>query len=249
MTPTLNVTTPMPRTWIVEKSGGSGGGPTDIPPAPPVTNLTATVTARSNMTWEVNVDYTKAGTANATNYTGVAVYLEDPDISNKPVAKLDGTTPLDGSRNLAGKWNPTKVTDSTASPATVLVPGQTRDRYIRIYLASYGPNTTPKLVRANEPGATPNIQVLIPAWNDSYVSGEEYARLITLPVANQTDYFDKVAPDGTTPPSYTLFLSYLPPDPALPLLSGLAEFGGVQITYMYLKADGTEAARADGPFI
>ena len=58
--------------------GGSGGGI-----APPVSiDPVAVLIWRNNGKVEISVHWTKGATATAANFTGVAVYLEDPDISS-----------------------------------------------------------------------------------------------------------------------------------------------------------------------
>ena len=76
--------------WIIESSGGGGGTAPTIPTAPPVTIVKAETFYRSDHKVEVDVLWTPATNATKTNFSGVAVYLEDPDISS------GGNVPLDG---------------------------------------------------------------------------------------------------------------------------------------------------------
>jgi hypothetical protein len=201
------------------------------------------LTARSDQKWEVDIYYHVVG-ATTDNFTGVAVYLEDPDISARPNIQLNGTAPLDGSRGAAGKWQPkfeNNVTPDIAAvsapnpyPITVIVDGLQRQRYIRIYLAVYGPNSDVQLVRANQTNPTPNVQVLVPVWSLKYVRGQEYAWLVS-------NVHVDVEPDFNRPdPNYKLEFSYTPPDPSIPLPPGMNPFGGVEIYYTYPDAKNTD---------
>jgi hypothetical protein len=222
--------------WIVEigsATPSTGGGGGDIPKAPAVTIVSATVTARSDGTQQIEVVYTPAAGANSTNYSGVDVFLEDPDISALPNAPLDGTTLLDGSAQLSGKWSPVIKTQSKKSPVTILVNGDTADRIVRIYLAAFGPNSSAQLVRANQPTPTPSIAVTVPKAAAQYVSGQEHCWQITNPQVRVNPAFDD--PAGAT---YTLTFSYTPPDPSIPLPPGMEPFGGVDIWYGYLDGAG-----------
>jgi hypothetical protein len=205
------------------------------PPAPNVTIGTATVTFRNDHKVEVDVNWTAGASANAQNFTGVAVYLEDPDISTGPIPKLDGSTTLDGTAQASGKWVPVFENDSLVSPA-ILFPdpdiSARQARNIRVYLASYGPNATPKLVRANQASPTPSIVVAIPRAPQSGESGMEYAFLITDPHVDINTDFDR--PD----PQYSLTFTYTPPDPTVTPPPGMNRFGGVRIFYVYYQPDG-----------
>lgn len=227
---------PLPGSWIIETGGGGGTGGGPVGPAPPVwIDPVAEVIFRNNQVIEVDVIWVKAASATSQNFSGVAVYLEDPDISSGSQIPLDASVVLDGSAQMSGNWAPARETDSYASPAVVFPDSQTtytQSRNVRIYLASFGPNSQPMLVRANEPGATPNIMVEIPIGPGQGESGMEWAFLITNPrVDIQTDYN---RPD----PQYYLTFFYDPPDPTAPVPPGVNRFGGVRIVFVYEDASG-----------
>ena len=231
-------------TWIYEittPSGQGGGGA--IPEAPPVTFgiPEAEVFFRTNHRVEVDVNWVPSPSATPQNFTGVAVYIEDPDVSSAVNSPLDGSTPLDGTRQQSGQWTPVFVNDSYSSPAIVFpdntMGGQSGASYrmqrtVRIYCAAYGPNSQPVLVRAGNPNATPSILVEIPLGQNQGESGQEYTGLVTnAAVQVVTDYN---RPD----PSYTLTFSYTPPDSSIPLPPGQNAFGGVRIIYVYYDSTG-----------
>ena len=231
----------------VTKNGGTttpGGAPNvTIDKTDPNGKPNPVITPRSNGQIEVQVYYTLAPEATADNFSGVDVYLEDPDISSQASMPMSGTRPMDGTTNqVSGKWTPvfenkssTVWTGSAAAhgPVDILVDNTSTslkkgmDRKVRIYLASYGPNSNAVLVRANQPNATPSVIAAIPPPGTIYVRGQEYAWLVTnCQVQLETD-FDR--PD----PNYRLLFSYTPPDLNTPLPTGMNPFGGVDIFYAY----------------
>jgi len=235
--------------WIIESGGGGGGGTTPvIPPAPPVTiNGPAEIFFRDNHQVEVDVEWTQAASATALNFTGCAVYLEDPDISSGGNIPLDGTRVLDGSNQMSGQWSPVLVNNSTAprskkSGTAVLfldttmgsVAGHTfrKPRNVRIYLAAFGPSTQPNLVRATDPNPTPNIMVEVAAAPIQYQSAMEWAFLCANPHVSVTTDYNR--PD----PNYYLTFTYDPPDPSIPLPKGVNAFGGCRIVFVYEDANG-----------
>lgn len=222
--------------------GSGGGGFTPPSASPPVSNLSASVIVRSNQIDEVVITYDVDASATLFNFAGVEVYLEDPDISSLPTMTLDGSSTLDGqTTQVAGNWSPLleNKNHSTWSatgaeqhdPADILVSqpkqgasyGLTRN--IRVYLASYGPYTSPHLIRANQPNATPSIVIPMPAPSESYERGEEYAWLITHPGVALEEEFDR--PD----PQYRMLYTYTPPNPGIPVPPGMKPFGGVEIKF------------------
>jgi hypothetical protein len=224
-------------------SGGGGGGGVSPPAggvAPPVTidPVASVLFMRNNHKIEVDVVWRKAGNATGRNFSGVAVYLEDPDISSGSQTPLDSTVVLDGSAQVSGDTAPAHVTDSTSSPAVVYPDSATtytQSRNVRIYLASFGPGGLNPLVRANDPSgatATPNIMVEVPIGPDQGQSGMEWAFLVDkVQVSVATDYN---RPD----PKYSLVFVYDPPDPSAPVPPGVNRFGGVRIVYIYYDAQG-----------
>ena len=215
--------------WIYEKTNTSGGGGVVVAPdAPPVVPGVGTAREIYNGLFEVDVPWTAGAGASPDNFAGVAVFLEDPDISTLAEAPLNGTASLDGTSQVSGKWQPVRETDSFTSPAVLQVDGQPAARDIRVYLQAYGKVTNATLVRANKTGATPSVKVTIPAAAGSYVSGQEYAWLITNPSVVTVPDFDN--PAG---PQYYFTFNYTAPDPSIPLPPGLQPFAGVQTVYEY----------------
>jgi hypothetical protein len=214
-------------------SGGQGGGAgVSIPSAPPVTiNPPAEVLLRDNGKVEIDVAWTPNASANASNFSGVKVFVEDPDISSGTQAPLDGTTPLDGSAQVSGAWQPSPAGNSTKSPASVVLDEQAAAREVRIYLAAYGPNTQEKLVRANQPNPTPNITAPVPSKTNGQV-GMEYAFLVTDPKVTVVIDYDR--PD----PNFYLTFAYTPPDPATPIPANLQPFAGCRIIFVPVDAQG-----------
>jgi hypothetical protein len=218
----------------VNSGGGGGGGGTGapIPPAPPVTiNPPADILPRDSGKVEIDVAWTPNASANATNFLGVKVFVEDPDISSGKQAPLDGTTALDGSAQVSGAWQPTPMGNSTKSPASVVLDEQDAERNVRIYLAAYGPNTQEKLVRANQTNPTPSIIAGVPGKVTGQ-SGMEFAFLVTDPHVKVVIDYDR--PD----PNFYLTFAYTPPDPATPLPATLSPFAGCRIIFVPLDAQG-----------
>ena len=234
--------------WIVETTGaGTGGGPPAPAPPAPAVNINQDAAGAHppevrdlyDGEMEIRVYYTLAAAATNLNYKGVGVYLEDPDISAQPPAPMDGSVPLDGSKQLSGTWNPTKETDSTKSPVVLRIPALPDDRIVRVYLASYGPQTNSTPVRAYLPTPSPNTAIAVPAGVVGGVRGEEFTWLISNPTVETVNDFDN--PNG---PLYSLRFNFDEPDPAIPLPPGMQPYGGVQITYEY-----ADASRKTGPFL
>ena len=260
--PKVRSASPVTRTWLYDKGsavGGGGGGGTPGA-APPVVIISDTtdpngpkIIERQDRTVEVDLSYTADASATAANFTGVAIYIEDPDISTLPKSPLDGTRQLGGTlpdnsvmttAQVSGRQTPlfyndqpivTPVSGGEIGSVIVFVEDEPSERNIRIYLASYGPNSSAVLVPANFHGAviTPNIVLTIPAATPQYVSGQEYAWLIQNPSVT-------VVPDYNNPtPTYSLQFFYDPPaememDPPAPLPAGMNPFGGVRIYYAYI---------------
>jgi hypothetical protein len=230
-------------TWIYEKGTTSGGG-TFIPSdAPDVVIDVATSKVREiyDGQFEVSVFWTAGAGSTAENFKGVAVFLEDPDISELAQAPMDGTARLNSTAQVSGRWTPIRENDSFVSPAVIIINGKPKDRKIRVYLQAFGNVTNATLVRANKPNATPNIQLTIPAAVGKYVSGEEFTWLITNPTAIVITDFE-----NPTGPVFRLQFSFTPPDPSIPLPPGLNPFAGVTITYEYPDEGGR---RADAMFL
>lgn len=183
---------------------------------------------RNNDLIEVDVYYTAP---TSPDWSGAAVYVEDPDISSMPAVKLDGSTKVDGSAGVSGKWAPVRVDDTLKSPAVVLLPAKRVDRDVRIYLASFGPNTNPQLIRANDTSnpATPSVVVTIPAQVPGYVSGMDHAWLVTDPGVEVNYFLDQV------PPQYSFTFHFVPPAAELEAHrpQGLGEFTGCAIKLDY----------------
>src|SRR5262252_2402456 len=101
-------------TWIYEKgtATGGGGGGTVIPDVPPVVIDDTSIGDHMDGNIEVAIYWHPAATATAENFTGVHVYLEDPDVSDKPAPSLDGTVKLNDTTQQSGAWKPQLVTDA-----------------------------------------------------------------------------------------------------------------------------------------
>jgi len=225
-------------------TGGLPGGSVPPPPAafpepPPVTIGDSWSGETEDEQIECVVKWIPDATATVDNFSGLKIYVEDPDISDKGNAPLDGTTPLDGTSGKAGTWNPVRFADNDESPVDITIPGKPVWRPVRIYLLSYSPNKTAKFVQANRPSPTPSVRLGIGGVIGEYVSGAEHAWLVTNVSATDTDNFDD--PAG---PTYHLDFSYDKPDSSIPLPKGLKPFGGVQITYEY-----DDGSREQGPFL
>jgi hypothetical protein len=223
------------RKLLILAGGGGGTGPGGAggvtgEEAPPVSINSATVREIYNGDFEIDVNWTPNTAATPDNFRGVAVFVEDPDISSGQEAPLDNTKNLDGTSQMSGKWQPVREDDSYVSPATMVVPGERVDRDVRIYLLAFGKVTNGDLVRANDTTATPtpNIVVSVPMMAEKYISGQEHAWNITNPLVIQTDKFDD--PAG---PVYSLTFNYTKPDLSTPLPPGMEPFGGVEIFYQY----------------
>jgi len=171
------------------------------------------------------------------NFTGAAIYVEDPDISSGLAASMDNTTPMNASQYDSGTWQPIYVGDSVVSPASVLIPQEAVARNVRIYLAAFGPHTTPTLIRANATTATPtpNIIAVVPPGPTTYTSGQEVAWMVTGQSVTVNPYFNQV------PPVYTLTFAYTPPtaDQEQHRPPGINPFGGVAIWFKYGTVVGT----------
>jgi hypothetical protein len=241
-------------TWIYDKgsptggTGGPGGGGSLAAAPDVILDPPAEVIFRSDHQVEVDVAWAAAATATAQNFLGAAIYLEDPDISSGANGAMDGSSvALDGSAQMSGSWSPVFVNDSIEDPTTsrgeaVLmldstmgsIPGTTyqKARDVRIYLAAYGPNTQPRLVRATEANPTPNIMVNIPLGRGQGESGQEWAFLVSNPTVTVTTDYNR------TDPQYYLTFTYTPPDPTIPPPPGMNRFGGVRIIFVYEDSSG-----------
>jgi hypothetical protein len=247
------------KTWtiIAGTGAGAGGGGGVAGAAPPVHIISdpadpngPKITERQDRTVEVNLSYTTDASATDSNFTGVAIYVEDPDISTQPKVPLNGTRTLGSSftptAQVSGRQTPlfyndqaiaTPVSGSEIGSVTIFVEDEPSDRKIRVYLPSYGPSSNAVLVPANYLGEiiSPNIVLTIPAATPQYVNGQEFAWLIQNPRV-------VVIPDYNNPtPTYSLQFFYDPPaemetDPPAPLPAGMNPFGGVRIYYAYLNA-------------
>lgn len=213
------------------------------------------ITERSDRTVEINLSYKTATNATPSNFQGVDIYIEDPDLSTQQRAPLNGTRTLGSisapSVQQSGRQVPifynnqdiaTPVAASEIGSLTIFVPDETADRKVRIYLDSYSPSITAPFVPASVHGVapstiTPSIVLTIPAGSPQYVTGQEFAWLITNPrVVVIPDYYNPT-------PTYSLQFFYdlpaeLQTDPPAPLPKGLNAFGGVRIYYSYLDQSG-----------
>jgi len=199
----------------------------EIPPAPPVTVDSIAVREIYVGEFEVTLHWTPHNTSTPANFTGVVVYLEDPDTSAQPNAPMDGSVPLDGSVQLSGDWQPEIVMNNPRSPLAFRIKGHPKERPIRVYLAAYNEVANAQIVRANLPDPTPNAVVTVPASSVNYISGMEHTWLITNPVVEVQEDFNNSA--GA---KYRLTFDFTPPDTTIPLPPGMKPCGGVQIVYI-----------------
>jgi hypothetical protein len=240
-------------TWIYERgspSGTTGGGAGEEPP--PVIGLDSSVEEKEDGQIEVAIHWTKNPSATAENFTGVKVYLEDPDVSEKATAPLDDTVTF-GQRGttgtptsvVSGTWQPIPKTESTKSPAVLLIPGKAVWRPIRVYLLSYHRSKVAKFVRANLANPTPNLRIGISAARNILVSGMENTWLIEHPQAIPVTDFDNSAYGPIYRLDFDFDATYEGhPYDSLPLPPGLKKFAGVQITYERPNGD-----RSQGPYL
>jgi hypothetical protein len=229
------------KTWtIISGTGAAGsGGGTGGTSSPYVNIDSASEFQRDNGQYEIDLYWSPSSLATPANFSGVVAYIEDPDISSdtRGHGPIGAGIKLDSTAQTSGAWTPVQVTKSTQSPVAILVTEQAGPRNVRIYLASYGPNITDTLIRANDHvhNPTPSVVINVPALTREYQSGEEYAWLVSNVKVT-------VLPDYTNPtPTYQLQFFYTPPDPTLPLPPGMNPFAGCRIFYAYLDAAGNPA--------
>jgi hypothetical protein len=195
--------------------------------APPEVSITKkTVREIYDGMYEVSVFWAQKGT-DAVH--GINAYLEDPDVSEKVQAPMNNSVQLNASAQVSGRWSPRLVDESYESPTIIQVPSDVVDRNIRIYCQAFSKGgSSLKLLRANRPGPTANVQVLIPAGSGTRVSGEEFAWNVTGAEATVVEDFEN--PSG---PMFRMQFSFIGPDLATPLPPGLNPFAGVTIEYEY----------------
>jgi hypothetical protein len=218
--------------WIYDlanRTGGGEPGPPFVPvDAPPVTITSSQVEEVYNGIFEVRITWTKNASANTSNFTGVSIFLEDPDLSETAPAPMDDTVTMDGGTQMAGEWRATHLGETPDSPAVLRVGGHTADRKVRVYLQAFNRIVSSQITRANLPNPTPNAQVTIPAARSSYQSGIEYTWLVTHPTVDIVEDFENV--NGA---KYQLKYGFDPPDDTIPRPPGLLPFAGVLIVFEY----------------
>jgi hypothetical protein len=103
---------------------------------------------------------------------GGHIYVEAPDQSSTPTARMDGTTLMDGSTAMQGPWAPIDlgqfpyVTGQQAWVLEFSPPNSFNSKVsnsIRVYVAAYSNDVDKPLVRYGATGATPSVVVTIPA--------------------------------------------------------------------------------------
>jgi hypothetical protein len=166
-------------------------------------------------------------------WEGVHIWEEEIDQSSSQGAPMNGTVPLDGSRNLGGAWAPIDRGVFGASPVLLLLPRPTETVTKRFYLQSRSATTENALVRANQAGPTPSVTLVVTA--NAYQSGEEFARLVTG-AGVAVEYDDT----QVSSPKYSIVFTWTAP--TNPPAAWQLEFGGVQIVYEY-----DNGRRANGP--
>lgn len=157
-------------------------------------------------------------------WEGVHIWEEEIDQSSSQGAPMNGTVPLDGSRNLGGAWAPIDRGVFGASPVVLLLPRPTETVTKRFYLQSRSATTENALVRANQAGPTPSVTLVVTA--NAYQSGEEFARLVTG-AGVAVEYDDT----QVSSPKYSIVFTWTAP--TNPPAAWQLEFGGVQIVYEY----------------
>lgn len=215
--------------------GAAAGASTTAPAVPGapdnVTGLSASYEYADDERVRVKIAFTAPSPLG--DFVGVHCWEEPVDQSASAGVPLNGTATLGGTRNLGGTFAPIDRGYHLASPVTLYLPRPTETATRRFYLASYSEQAESELVRANEPGATPSVQLsLAPIV---YQSGEEYARLVRN-VSATVEYDDS----QVASPKYRLLFGWTTPLEAP--AAWQRPFGGVQIVYEY--ADGQ---RANGP--
>ena len=157
-------------------------------------------------------------------WEGVHIWEEEIDQSSSQGAPMNGTVPLDGSRNLGGAWAPIDRGVFGASPVVLLLPRPAATVTKRFYLQSRSATTENALVRANQAGPTPSVTLVVTA--NAYQSGEEFARLVTG-AGVAVEYDDTQVSSA----KYSIVFTWTAP--TNPPAAWQLEFGGVQIVYEY----------------
>ena len=215
--------------------GAAAGASTTAPSAPGapdnVTGLSASYEYADDERVRVKIAFTPPSPLG--DFVGVHCWEEPVDQSGSAGVPLNSTATLGSTRNLGGTFAPIDRGYHLTSPVTLYLPRPTETATRRFYLASYSEQAESELVRANEAGATPSVQLsLAPIV---YQSGEEYARLVRS-VSATVEYDDS----QVASPKYRLLFGWTTPLEAP--AAWQRPFGGVQIVYEY--ADGQ---RANGP--
>lgn len=116
----------------------------------------------------LTIPVTPPGTMGTTK--GGHIYVEAPDQSSTPAARMDGVTLMDGSATMQGDWAPVDMGKfpyvASEQPwkteiYTGLDPQVSHD--IRVYVSSYSDDVDIPLVRFGSPGATPSYVVTVAA--------------------------------------------------------------------------------------
>jgi hypothetical protein len=123
----------------------------------------------------LTIPVTPPGTMGTTR--GGHIYVEAPDQSATPAARMDGSTLMDGSATMQGQWSPIdlgKVPYVAGEQPWVVLAGDLGlnsnvANTIRVYVSSYSDDMDLPLVRYGSPGATPSYVVTIPAQTQAGV--------------------------------------------------------------------------------
>lgn len=196
-----------------------------------VTGISATYEYADDQQIRVRLTFTPPSPLGV--WEGVHIWEEEIDQSSSQGAPMDGTVPLNGTRNLGGAWSPIDRGVFGASPVVLLLPRPTETVTKRFYLQSRSATTENALVRANQAGPTPSVTLVVTA--NAYQSGEEFARLVTG-AGVAVEYDDT----QVSSPKYSIVFTWTAPTD--PPAAWQLEFGGVQIVYEY-----DNGRRANGP--
>jgi hypothetical protein len=165
---------------------------------------------------KIAIPYTPPGTLGT--FKGVHVYVEAPDQSSSPTARMDGVTDLSGSFVLQDDWAPVDLGKyryvAVEQPLVVILPtglNQRVEQYLRVYLAPYSDELDNTLVRYGSPGATPSVVVTVPARVAAKPgSGSNVTTFLVPSISASTSAPVSVSGKLRRPISVTVNLSGLP---------------------------------------
>lgn len=122
-------------------------------------------------------------------FAGGHIYYENPDRSAAPEFKLDGTTPLDATTQLAGEaWKAADAGKHQGLSGTFRIEPVSDSRTLRLYVASFSNAIDNPLVRATEPDPTPSVTLAVAPYSENAGSGAEVAPLVLAPYTAAIEY-------------------------------------------------------------